>query len=302
MCTCTLMFRKDLAVEHGINPIPLSPLHSLVSLLPCFLSPFGLELSLSIPDRSILTSFQATPALPCRSGSPRHRCNVSCPRAYVRETCFETRDTPTRSTQPRYVGDSLSLSSPEYRRRRRRQERRAARRRGSRDNVLVVPGVPPMNRSRVATCVRARKLYLPSFSLPSPRISPSLSYSLNVSVKVSGPTHRSRSAVAAAAAVAATTVAPHTTAMLLMHPTSPAGSSRTYTLNERERERKGNRTWKGETEARAAYTPAPPRGTLNAAAAAAVPRCLASSGLVCDVGRSPHSEDIRAVYRNASRS
>lgn len=58
------MFRKDLAIEHGINPIPLSPLHSLVSLLPRFLSPFGLELSLSIPDRSILTSFQATPCRP----------------------------------------------------------------------------------------------------------------------------------------------------------------------------------------------------------------------------------------------
>jgi len=84
-------------------PFPLSPFAS-----------FLLGLAFSLP-RSF---FQLTrSALPCRSGSSGHRCNVSCQarNAHVRETCFETRDTPTRSTQPRYVGDSLSLSSPAFR-------------------------------------------------------------------------------------------------------------------------------------------------------------------------------------------
>lgn len=161
-----------------------------------------------------------------------------CSRAYVRETCFETRDTPTGSAQPRYVGDSFSLSFVvgilEYRR-----QRRAARRRGSRDDVLVVPGVSPPSPLPQESlpccdmCVRARKFYRPSFSVPSPRISPSLSRSLNVSVKVSGPTHRSRSAVSA------TTVASHTTedrSPCIRYCARRYGP-RTYTPNEREREK-----------------------------------------------------------------
>lgn len=54
------LFWKDLVIEHGINPIPLSLRHSLLSLLlpsslsPFASSPFGLAHSLSIPDRLIL--------------------------------------------------------------------------------------------------------------------------------------------------------------------------------------------------------------------------------------------------------
>lgn len=117
------MFRKDLVIEHAINSILLFLLDSLVSLLlssflpPFASSAFGLALSLFRSRIARSSPPFEPPVLPCRSGNPRHRCNVSCRvRAHLRETCFETRDTPTRSTQPRYVGDSFSLSlSPAFR-------------------------------------------------------------------------------------------------------------------------------------------------------------------------------------------
>lgn len=150
---------------------------ALSSRFPCFSSPFFLFISFHFfcfRSRALSLSFDLArssppfepPALPCRSGSPRHRCNVSCrARAHLRETCFETRDTPTRSTQPRYVGDSFSLSLFLSRQRsgisaataaavKGSATKRVARRRPRRPWRL--PPVSPMNRSRVATCVLAR--------------------------------------------------------------------------------------------------------------------------------------------------
>lgn len=161
------LFRKDLVIEHGINPISLSLRHSLVSLLllsflsPFASSPFGPR-ALSF-DPGSLDPPPKPPALPCRFGSPRHRCNVSCPaRARTSEKPVSKPGIPRRDRRSLvtwvtlFLSLSLVVGVPKYRRRRRRQWRRAARRRGSRDDVLVVPDVSPMNRSRVATCVRAR--------------------------------------------------------------------------------------------------------------------------------------------------
>lgn len=80
------MFQKDLVIEHGIN---LFLLYSLVEEhiykkrffsfpLPLFAS--SRSLSLSLPRSQIARSSPPSkaPALPCRSGSPRHRCNMSC--------------------------------------------------------------------------------------------------------------------------------------------------------------------------------------------------------------------------------
>lgn len=119
-----VMFRKDLVIEPGINPLS-SLLHSLVYVFPSFFiffrsffffSFFSFSRSL-FRSRIVRSSSSKPPALPCRFGSPRHRCNVSC-RARARTSekpVSKPGITPMRSTQPRYVGDSLSLSLPAFR-------------------------------------------------------------------------------------------------------------------------------------------------------------------------------------------
>lgn len=119
----------------------------------------------------------------CRSGSSRHRCNV-CPGPAPQRNLFRNLGYPTdrQSLVTWVILSPLSLlqrsgiSAP---------GRRATRRGGLRD-VLVVPGV-----SLVAPVLRTRAR---AQDLPFPPSSASrllsLFLSLNVSVKVSGPTHR----------------------------------------------------------------------------------------------------------------
>lgn len=73
-------------IEHGINPILFSFLRSLIFLLlPFCLSPFASSsLGLFFDPRSLDPHLLPShPALPCRFGSSRHRCNASCCAARV---------------------------------------------------------------------------------------------------------------------------------------------------------------------------------------------------------------------------
>lgn len=202
--------------ERDVNPTLPSlfhpPVPSLISP-----SPFASLLVSYFLSRSWIT--RSSPPLSCRSNSPRHRCNVSC-RAPSRNL-FQNSGYPDDRRQPRYVGDSLSLSSPAFRNIGGDGNRRAARR----------PRRPWRLLSLESLSVRARKVYLPS-SLPLPlALSLSLSHSLNVSVKVSGPTHRSRNV-----AVAATTAAAAHTVRQCLYPVLLTAKER-----ERERERELNK-------------------------------------------------------------
>lgn len=176
-------------IEHGINPILLSFLRSLIFLLlPFCLSTFASSsLGLSFDPRSLDPHLLPShPALPCRFGSSRHRCNASCrARACTSEKPVSKPGILRRDRRSLVTWVTLFLFLSRCRRFGISAAATAAAAKGSATKMVARRRpwhLSPMNRSRVATCVCAR---VSSTSPPFPSLllgSRPLSLALSMSV------------------------------------------------------------------------------------------------------------------------